>query len=135
MTLSDQTLQAATLAKRARAHTPTTPRASRARARSTASRASAKIVRRRMSLVLLFANTIPTAASLVLSLLSQGLDAPHAIKTRKGDEDEEDEADEADEADKKDKKDKKGKQEVGRTGLTPPCLLRPLHVRIIQQPS
>jgi hypothetical protein len=36
-----------------------------------------------VGVVLLFANTIPTAASLVLSLLSQGLDTPHAIKTRK----------------------------------------------------
>ena len=70
-----------------------------------------------VGVVLLFANTSPTAASLVLSLLSHGLDARDGIKTWKGGKDEEDEADEAD------KKDKKGKQEVGRTGLTPPCLL------------
>ena len=91
-----------------------------------------------VGVVLLFANTIPTAASLVLSLLSQP-DARDGMKTWKGAKDEEDEADEtdvADEADKKDKKgkkdkkdkkgkkDKKDKQEVGRTGLTPPCLLR-----------
>jgi hypothetical protein len=56
---------------------------------------------------LLFANTIPTAVSLVLSLLSQGLDTPHAIITRTGDEDEGDNAD------------KKAKEEVGRTGLAP----------------
>ena len=74
-----------------------------------------------VGVVLLFANTIPTAASLVLSLLSHGLDARDGIKTWKGGKDEEDEADEVDEADKKGKK---GKKEVGRTGLTPPCLLR-----------
>ena len=60
---------------------------------------------------LLFANTIPTASSLVLSLLSHGLDARDAIKTWKGDEDD------------GDKKDKKGKQEVGCTELPPPSLL------------
>eukprot|EP01046_Picozoa_sp_COSAG06_P033566 COSAG06_NODE_3433_length_5355_cov_6.170282_5_plen_92_part_00 len=58
---------------------------------------------------LLFANTIPTAASLVLSFLSHGLDARDAIKTSTGDENEED------------KKGKKGKQEVGRT--TPTAVL------------
>ena len=63
---------------------------------------------------LLFANTIPTASSLVLSLLSHGLDARDAIKTWKGDEDD---------GDKKDKKGKKGKQEVGCTKLPPPSLL------------
>ena len=57
---------------------------------------------------LLFANTIPTASSLVLSLLSHGLDAPDAIKTAKGDEDE---------------KGKKGRQKVGRAQLSPPSLL------------
>ena len=76
-----------------------------------------------VGVVLLFANTIPTAASLVLSLLSQP-DARDGMKTWKGAKDEEDEADETDVADEADKKDKKGKQEVGRTGLTPPCLLR-----------
>ncbi len=60
---------------------------------------------------LLFANTIPTAASLVLSLLSHGLDARDATKTWKGDEDDED------------KKGKKGKKKVGCTELTPPSLL------------
>ena len=63
---------------------------------------------------LLFANTIPTASSLVLSLLSHGLDARDAIKTWKGDEDD---------GDKKDKKDKKGKKKVGCTEVTPPSLL------------
>ena len=57
---------------------------------------------------LLFANTIPTALSLVLSLLSHGLDARDAIKTWKGDEDD---------------GDKKGKKKVGCTELTPPSLL------------
>ena len=60
---------------------------------------------------LLFANTIPTASSLVLSLLSHGLDARDAIKTWKGDEDD------------GDKKDKKGKKKVGCTEVTPPSLL------------
>ena len=60
---------------------------------------------------LLFANTIPTAASLVLSLLSHGLDARNATKTWKGDKDD------------GDKKGKKGKKEVGHTELTPSCLL------------
>ena len=63
---------------------------------------------------LLFANTIPTASSLVLSLLSHGLDARDTTKTWKGDEDD---------GDKKDKKDKKGKQEVGCTKLPPPSFL------------
>ena len=58
---------------------------------------------------LLFANTIPTAISLVLSLLSHGLDVRDAIRN-------------------KDKGDKEGKQEVGRTELTPPCLMA---VRIV----
>ena len=57
---------------------------------------------------LLFANTIPTAASLVLSLVSHGLDTRDAIKTWKGDED---------------KGGKKGKKEVGRTEHTLPCWL------------
>ena len=60
---------------------------------------------------LLFANTIPTASSLVLSLLSHGLDARDAIKTWEGDEDD------------GDKKDKKGKKKVGCTEVTPPSLL------------
>jgi hypothetical protein len=60
---------------------------------------------------LLFANTIPTAASLVLSLVSHGLDTRDAIKTWKGDED------------KGGKKGKKGKKEVGRTEHTLPCWL------------
>jgi len=63
---------------------------------------------------LLFANTIPTAASLVLSLLSHGLDARDATKTWKGDEDD---------GDKKGKKGKKGKKKVGCTELTPPSLV------------
>ena len=63
---------------------------------------------------LLFANTIPTASSLVLSLLSHGLDARDAIKTWKGDEDD---------GDKIDKKGKKGKKKVRCTELTPPSLL------------
>ena len=66
---------------------------------------------------LLFANTIPTASSLVLSLLSHGLDARDTTKTWKGDEDD------GDKKDKKDKKGKKGKQEVGCTKLPPPSLL------------
>ena len=65
---------------------------------------------------LLFANTIPTASSLVLSLLSHGLDRD-AIKTWEGDEDD------GDKKDKKDKKGKEGKQEVGCTKLPPPSLL------------
>ena len=60
-----------------------------------------------VGVVLLFANTVPTAASLVLSLLSHGLDARGAMKTWNGDEDEGDNAD------------KKGKEEVSRTGLAP----------------
>ena len=81
---------------------------------------------------LLFANTIPTASSLVLSLLSHGLDARDAIKTWKGDEDDGDKKDKKGKKDKKDKKDKKGKkgkegkegkQEVGCTKLPPPSLL------------
>ena len=62
---------------------------------------------------LLFANTIPTASSLVLSLLSHGLDARDAIKIWEGDEGERGE---------------KSKQEVGRTELALACLLA---VRII----
>ena len=49
---------------------------------------------------LLFANTIPTAASLVLSLLSHGLDARDAIEAPRDDE--------------LDEGNKKGKKEVGR---------------------
>ena len=49
MTLSGQTLRAASLAKRARGRTPPAPCASRARARSTASLASARSARSRMS--------------------------------------------------------------------------------------
>ena len=49
-----------------------------------------------VGLALLYANTVPTAASLVLALLSHGLDARDAIKTWEGDEDD---------GDKKDKKD------------------------------
>lgn len=52
-----------------------------------------------------------TAASLVLSLVSHGLDTRDAIKTWKGDED------------KGGKKGKKGKKEVGRTEHTLPCWL------------
>ena len=69
---------------------------------------------------LLFANTIPTASSLVLSLLSHGLDARDAIKTWKGDEDD---GDKKDKKGKKGKTGKKGKQEVGCTKLPPPSLL------------
>ena len=49
MTLSDQTLRAASPAKLARVRTQTAPRASRARALSTASRVSARSARSRMS--------------------------------------------------------------------------------------
>ena len=62
---------------------------------------------------LLFANTIPTAASLVLSLLSRGLDPRDAIKTWKGDED----------GDEDNEENEKDKQEVGRTELPPLYLL------------
>ena len=62
---------------------------------------------------LLFANTIPTASSLVLSLLSHGLDARGAIKTWKGDED----------GDEDNEENEKDKQEVGRTELPPLYLL------------
>ena len=66
-----------------------------------------------IGLALLYANTVPTAASLVLAILSHGLDARDAIKAWKGDEDE---------------CGKKSKQEVGRTELALACLLA---VRII----
>ena len=66
-----------------------------------------------IGLALLYANTVPTAASLVLALLSHGLDARDAIKTWEGDEGE---------------RGKKSKQEVGRTELALACLLA---VRII----
>ena len=64
-------------------------------------------------MALLYANTVPTAASLILAILSHGLDARDAIKTWKGDEDE---------------RGKESKEEVGRTELALPCLLA---VRII----
>ena len=66
-----------------------------------------------IGLALLYANTVPTAASLVLAILSHGLDARDAIKAWEGDEDE---------------CGKKSKQEVGRTELALACLLA---VRII----
>ena len=60
---------------------------------------------------LLFANTIPTAVSFVLSLVSHGLEAPDAIKTWNGDEDEED------------KQGKESNKEVRNTELILPCRL------------
>ena len=67
-----------------------------------------------IGLALLYANTVPTAASLVLALLSHGLDARDAIITWEGDEGE--------------RGREKSKQEVGRTELALACLLA---VRII----